>query len=183
MTPVYQTVQGPKGNCLQAAIASLLDLPLGGVPDFPEIDEVNWVYNMVGWANSRGYGVLYTEAPGKGEALPLFINETYAIGVFDCIPDADGNVRYTDPHAVVIRFGGQIKEDRTWEWGIIPVFDPNPLHDPSYSGVAGQGCTPPDFTLAAFIVFYPSPYQFSITPIKPIKEGGQDGRRIIIARG
>lgn len=34
MKPVNQTRDGATGNCLQACIASLLDLPLDAVPDF-----------------------------------------------------------------------------------------------------------------------------------------------------
>ncbi len=38
MKPVYQTKFGPHGNCMQAAIASILELSLDDVPDFPTDD-------------------------------------------------------------------------------------------------------------------------------------------------
>lgn len=42
MKPVYQTIIGMEhGNCMQAAIASLFELPLEDVPNFRELDDPN----------------------------------------------------------------------------------------------------------------------------------------------
>ncbi len=68
MTPVDQTrfydaalpVHEQRGNCLQAAIASLLDLPLGDVPHFVQ-DHVDsdgqrdWWDSLVAFVRSQGW--------------------------------------------------------------------------------------------------------------------------------
>jgi hypothetical protein len=38
MKPVFQTIFGEHGNCMQAAAASLLELPIADVPDFIEAE-------------------------------------------------------------------------------------------------------------------------------------------------
>ncbi|HWB38319.1 MAG TPA: hypothetical protein VHA75_20065 [Rugosimonospora sp.] len=65
MTPVVQTIfatgqpDSPIGNCLQAAIASLLDLPLDDVPHFVGDDvatdgELHWWTQWRRWCADRG---------------------------------------------------------------------------------------------------------------------------------
>ena len=47
MKPVYQTIFGsPSGNCLQACIASILNLPLSEVPNFMERPGDEWLQAM-----------------------------------------------------------------------------------------------------------------------------------------
>jgi hypothetical protein len=58
------------GNCLQAAIASMLDLPLDEVPHFVQIDEdtggnINWWTHMVAWLRERGWRVDTRVEPGE----------------------------------------------------------------------------------------------------------------------
>lgn len=50
-----------QGNCLQAALASILDLPLAEVPHFvqddhdhPDDPEWNWFTRMLAWLDARG---------------------------------------------------------------------------------------------------------------------------------
>jgi hypothetical protein len=57
MTPVTQTIlhdpdSGTVGNCMQAAIATLLDLPLDDVPHFAEHDD--WDIRLGVWCHDRG---------------------------------------------------------------------------------------------------------------------------------
>lgn len=61
MKPVKQTKAGPDGNCFQAAIASLLELPLEAVPDFVGIWDTGptkktpaWLREFGSWAAKRG---------------------------------------------------------------------------------------------------------------------------------
>jgi len=62
MTPVYQTlVSKTNGNCMQAAFASLFDLPLDEVPNFIE-HGCMWAQVMFEFISPRGYefnGTLY----------------------------------------------------------------------------------------------------------------------------
>jgi len=57
MTPVFQT--GP--NCLQASIASVLDLALNEVPNVGmngRSSNLNWLRDLRRWTKKRGLGVL-----------------------------------------------------------------------------------------------------------------------------
>lgn len=71
MTPVFQTIVDPgKGNCMQAAIASLFDLKLEEVPNFVEHKE--WFPVLYKFIESQGAefdGTLYNH--GK-DVLPEF---------------------------------------------------------------------------------------------------------------
>lgn len=52
MKPIFQTIPPPegKGNCLQACIASILELPLEAVPHFALwYDSPNWHEKLNGW--------------------------------------------------------------------------------------------------------------------------------------
>lgn len=60
MKPVFQDIfhsedneEGHKGNCLQACIASLLELPLSGVPHFVEHEGGDWFEEMNKWLVAR----------------------------------------------------------------------------------------------------------------------------------
>ncbi|MER8030719.1 hypothetical protein ABTZ78_17370 [Streptomyces bauhiniae] len=58
MRAVTQTIlhndpSGRTGNCLQAATASLLDLPLDDVPHFAEHDD--WLERLAAFCHSYGY--------------------------------------------------------------------------------------------------------------------------------
>lgn len=76
MTPVRQTLfsnpddpDAPPGNCLQAAVASLLDLPLDEVPHFVGIDVaggLHWWTHMRRWFRERGWSLRTGEPPAPG---------------------------------------------------------------------------------------------------------------------
>lgn len=55
MIPVYQTIVDPgKGNCLQAAVASLVELPLDQVPPFIELKDP-WIDVLRKWLPTVGH--------------------------------------------------------------------------------------------------------------------------------
>jgi len=66
MIKVYQTIiDKDHGNCMQAAIASLLELPLEAVPHFKE--EKSWFGSMYKFLRELGYdidGTLYNRTDG-----------------------------------------------------------------------------------------------------------------------
>lgn len=83
MKPVAQTVSGPKGNCFQACVASILELPLQQVSNFCVDYPEDW------WDQLRLWLVRYDLCPvcvwvppkwqGEGE-LPLWdLPETHYI--------------------------------------------------------------------------------------------------------
>lgn len=55
-TILHDQIPGVPGNCLQAAVASLLDLDLDDVPHFIEHDD--WLQYLVDWGRERGYLVV-----------------------------------------------------------------------------------------------------------------------------
>lgn len=61
MTPVDQTLfwtpEGNRGNCQQAATASILDLPLDEVPNFHDCEQGFW-RGFKDFIQSRGYVVM-----------------------------------------------------------------------------------------------------------------------------
>ena len=60
MIPVMQTRFGVTGNCMQACVASILELPLEEVPDFCNIaSEDTWFTQMQAWF--EGHGLWYVE--------------------------------------------------------------------------------------------------------------------------
>lgn len=78
VTPVHQTIfatgdpDSPVGNCLQAAIASLLDLPIDDVPHFVGDDaatdgDLHWWTQWRRWCTARGLTVRDAAEPGPGE--------------------------------------------------------------------------------------------------------------------
>jgi hypothetical protein len=44
-----------KGNCFQAAVASIMDLPLDEVPNFIEYSDDEWFEKFIGFLDTRGY--------------------------------------------------------------------------------------------------------------------------------
>lgn len=72
-TGVTQTITvddpaGRPGNCLQAAAATLLDLPLADVPHF--LEHADWQEAMETFLNDRGYTVTL-EGPERAPAFGL----------------------------------------------------------------------------------------------------------------
>lgn len=56
MTQVFQTINHPiKGNCLQAAVASLFDKQLHEVPNFIDLSENDWFDVFQSFIKSQSY--------------------------------------------------------------------------------------------------------------------------------
>lgn len=69
MRPVYQTRFGgpeaPKeqqGNCLQAALASIFEIPLEEAPDICEADDHNWANMLGAWLKERRLQLVFYPA-------------------------------------------------------------------------------------------------------------------------
>ena len=48
LNKILQTTFDEKGNCLQAVIATLFNIPIDDIPCFAD-DEDNWIYSMSQW--------------------------------------------------------------------------------------------------------------------------------------
>ena len=117
MIPVYQTKFGRlKGNCLQAAFASVLELPLEEVPNFSEWGPGKfWFDPTVEWLHSVGYGLVYFQCSDPVAAL-----EVYGIACCTVVGE-------TERHAQVVKFvrtEGEDSDKVYWEAKV--VHDPNP---------------------------------------------------------
>lgn len=105
MKPVKQTdTSRETGNCLQAAFASVLELELDEVPDFANMDEDTWWFDLQRWFEERNIVVHYTfkEVPvgcwhvGSvvsprfgGDVTHAVVIDPYGDIVFDPHPDVD----------------------------------------------------------------------------------------------
>lgn len=99
MSEVTQTIllddsAGRQGNCLQAAVASLLDLPLDEVPHFIEFDD--WFGELVAFAAALGFEVTYQAPPATPPALGLALGQS-ARGVTHVVVYRDRQAVW-DPH-------------------------------------------------------------------------------------
>lgn len=110
MIPVTQTrlhIEGndgiviQKGNCFQAAVASIIDLPLDGVPNFIEYSNDEWFEKFIEFLGSRGFEYNWHYA-GDGQEI-----KGYSIGS-GISPRARKDKKIT--HAVIC-FNGEMVFD------------------------------------------------------------------------
>lgn len=72
MKPVNQTIfTVPGGNCLQASLASVLELPLDEVPHFANIETDDWWFQCQDWCAQFGVYPVYLPVEGVGEPYQL----------------------------------------------------------------------------------------------------------------
>lgn len=98
MIPTTQTIlagdpSGIPGNCLQAAVAALLEMPLGDVPHFVEHDD--WLERLVAFGETFGYRVRY-RPPGTDGVTGLACGPSPR-GVQHAVVWIDGKSAW-DPH-------------------------------------------------------------------------------------
>lgn len=106
MTPVMQTLVHPdKGNCMQAAIASLLDMDLEQVPNWVELPDDDWQMEFLNWLWRNGYE-FHGEMPGS------YIDSItdYTQGVRGHVV-VKGTSNYPKGHMVVYRVDGKLSHD------------------------------------------------------------------------
>jgi len=92
-TILHDDHQGRTGNCLQAALATLLHLSLDDVPHFAEHDD--WLERFCAWAEERGYTVRHRSA-GHPANLGIAFGPSPR-GVKHAVVVRDGHIVW-DPH-------------------------------------------------------------------------------------
>lgn len=113
MTPFMQTKFGKgQGNCLQACVASILDLSLKHIPDFNK-EGMEWFVSLVKWCDANNVGVLYLPGPSVPACI---LANFYLIATYKVAESVD------EEHAVVCRADYDLKK----EWVVNVVHDPNP---------------------------------------------------------
>lgn len=140
MTFVTQTLLGDDtmcGNCTEAAIASLLDLPIDAVPNLNAIPNRRlWVQHIQAWCLSRShYFVWFDFQWTNGEFDPPFLPR-------ECLHLMSGTDPNGNPHMVVGQ-GGLLLWDPSPDHGGITDVDgygflvPFPMHhNPGITGSA-----------------------------------------------
>ena len=148
MTPVFQTRYGKgDGNCLNACVASLLDLPLSQVPDFCIDGE--WFDRLYNFCNERGLSLMYFP---HMENCPVFLSGTHIIlllrlegeDIFHAVVGKivpDGRAPGTDAEierlAAFSELAGYKKGDIIWRWKTELIHNPNCKGHPDIVGPAG----------------------------------------------
>jgi hypothetical protein len=118
-TRFYDKEAGLRGNCLQAALASLLDFPLAAVPNFAEHEEHEWHDNLYKWLRWLGLDMeTYAErVPPKGYSIA---NGPSPRGIRHSTVALDGEIVF-DPHP---SRGGLLAIDGYW--AVIAIGGPEP---------------------------------------------------------
>ena len=117
MKPVPQTkLHNPpeqNGNCLAAALASLLELDISEVPEFEDMEGDSWWFKLIDWLHSIGFHLVVWDQeihyPGfyivggtspRGDFLHSVIYENGKL-VHDPHPSGDGLVKIKDTWALL----------------------------------------------------------------------------------
>jgi len=94
MTPVMQNIEGPEGNCFEACVASILDLPLESVSDFGRDDD--WYLFLLEWLDDRDLdGKTHKNQP---PGLAIGVQKIQPTGATHAVVYQDG-VMIHDPSA------------------------------------------------------------------------------------
>lgn len=101
MTPITQDIfvndpQGRVGNCLQACIASICDMPLYEVPHFAAMPDDIWFETMCNWLHERGWDFEDFETVKDSQDYMLVIGPSPR-GVSHAVIYKDGILAH-DPH-------------------------------------------------------------------------------------
>lgn len=89
-------IRGRLGNCLQAAVATILELELDEVPHFAE-SAGDWVADLVAFAHEHGYRIRWTHGGHAAPELGLAFGPTVrSRDIIHSVAIRDG--RMWDPH-------------------------------------------------------------------------------------
>jgi hypothetical protein len=124
MIKVMQSKFGKgQGNCLLAAVASVLHRSLESIPDF-SLSGCGWFEDLYEWCLNENIGLLCADP--KDFEHSIFLN-AHAIGIFSVVGIEDEN------HAVVMKCSRQEQGSpdskdalSSWFWQADIVHDPNP---------------------------------------------------------
>lgn len=108
------------GNCLQAAIASLLNKELEEVPHFLLNDEPNWYRKMLDWLDLNGYGLVEVKDWVFESGIPLIAVGKSPRGVYHSVIYQEGKLVH-DPHPSKAGI-----EKPEWYYIIFPKIDKTP---------------------------------------------------------
>jgi hypothetical protein len=117
MIPVDQTVfhaETTKGNCLRAAIASILEIDIESIPRFEEMGE-QWFVEFRKWSRLHGHGevqVYHHSVPPQGLSIVAGMSPR---GIDHSCVALNGEIAH-DPHP---SRSGLVEIERYWQFTII----------------------------------------------------------------
>jgi hypothetical protein len=114
MKPVRQTqlsdhARGVRGNCLRAAIASLLELEIEDVPAFEELSDGAWFPALLDFLRERGYGFDQMDATDEPTGYVIACGDSPR-GIYHAVIYRDGRLAH-DPHP---SGAGLVSVERYW---------------------------------------------------------------------
>lgn len=99
MIPIHQTVlqsESTNGNCLRAAIASILEIDIDAMPAFERMGKAHWKKALKTWLSDRGYHLTDYNSEPVTDDFVIAIGPAER-GVLHCIVTKRGKLVH-DPH-------------------------------------------------------------------------------------
>lgn len=78
MIKIYQTKFGKEGNCFPACLASILEIPIEGIPNF-QSENGEWYFNYKKWFRRRGLDLLALNGNSWPKDMIGYCPQVYAI--------------------------------------------------------------------------------------------------------
>lgn len=123
MIPINQTKFTPgEGDCLLAAIASVLHRPLGSIPNFMESGDGLWFDDLYNWCKKEGIGLIYMSLEHFERSLMV---NFHAVLVYEVIGHEQGE-HHACVGQAVLEQRMRIPEGTAWRWRFDLVHNPNP---------------------------------------------------------
>ena len=112
MKKIKQTILDLKhGNCMQACVASLFELPLNEIPNFMKDGGDRYDYHLQKWCKKKN--LLCLDVSIEDEHLLKYFKDIYLIGVGISPRDSNNN------HAVIIKNGKIIHDPHPSNKGLM----------------------------------------------------------------
>ena len=129
MIPIQQTRTGKGGNCFQACVASLLEMPLSDVPDFCNLYPKDWFLQFGSWLKPRGMSAIMIKYDDKADLAEVLKDQYVLAGGKSAVRDI--------PHEVVW-MNGEVMwdpapeqkglEGRPDDFIVITILNPAPIN-------------------------------------------------------
>jgi hypothetical protein len=113
MKPVDQLREGLWGPCLQACLASILELPAGEVPDFAADHGHRWFRELVRWGERKHLHMVYVSTTTM--IADLHPNNLYWIAIGDSV--------HQHRHSIVCQSNSVIHDPHSSRAGLVQLED------------------------------------------------------------
>lgn len=118
MIPTYQTKFNKNGNCLEACIASILEIPIASIPKLGKYEQSgNWISKLNEWLSEK-HGLVYVETNTPVEDIVVFFEQQP--GGFYHVIIGKTSSHKDIYHAVVGRCGNMVFDPAPSGAGLLP---------------------------------------------------------------